>query len=437
MALEVLPPAQVAVSSKTHDDHNDGSNNDKSHDREPSEPINNRIYVGNLGYEISEPDLFYYFAEFGAVHRARIIHHSRGGFSKSYGFVTFHSPTTVKKLLESPEKENMWLKGRKLLIGVARLKPARYYRARGGQDRGRVCHDYVEDGQAGAPQLLTQEPQPVAYNEYTAAASDTWYTRNPALPPCTGVSPIYPVYHQPYPQHPGQDMFYYPQLCPAQVPLPTLYDVPPYQYQYQAQVYNQSVPQHSIPTETYQESFVSFVAPPGILYLPSDKDAAMWSQYYGSGPESPQLCDSGFQESGFDIESPRDQEQQQEERMQITNDQSTAKINLDLVGESTTKSLSFDECMGGVVTPAYPSSSRDWVKNQVVPKMPTVPVSSEDNVGLWESNSRDCRSIKWSILKRKPDDKDAADNSNVIPNKDDVEGSVEKNQPEPAVQEVE
>ena len=69
--------------------------------RDQGELVNNRIYVGGLGYRIEERDLFYFFETFGPVQHGGII--TLGGNSKGYGFVTFHCKEVVKRLLDTEE----------------------------------------------------------------------------------------------------------------------------------------------------------------------------------------------------------------------------------------------------------------------------------------------------------------------------------------------
>ena len=88
--------------------------------RDEGELVLNRIYVGGLGDQIVDKDLFYYFSEFGEVSHVGII--TGGGYSKGYGFVTFHCQEVVRNLLEGVDGEKLVLKGRRLNIGPARLR---------------------------------------------------------------------------------------------------------------------------------------------------------------------------------------------------------------------------------------------------------------------------------------------------------------------------
>jgi len=147
MALEVLQPMLPAdgdLASKPTNNHDIGENNMQSNfnNRDSCEVLTNRIYVGNLGYEIDDRDLYYFFYQFGPVHHARIIT-DRHGYSKGYGFVTFIGSEIVKKLLEWPEKENIWLKGRKLRIGAARTS---YWSKESSRNRHPLSQKEYEDG---------------------------------------------------------------------------------------------------------------------------------------------------------------------------------------------------------------------------------------------------------------------------------------------------
>ena len=74
MPVKVLPqpPATVEKSALSHG-HGDNNYRERYHDdREQGELVDNRIYVGGLGYRIEERDLFYFFDTFGPVQHAGI-----------------------------------------------------------------------------------------------------------------------------------------------------------------------------------------------------------------------------------------------------------------------------------------------------------------------------------------------------------------------------
>ena len=119
-----LPPGSVvgrSSSSRGNEDNNSYRLKYRGQmEHEQGEVVNNRIYVGGLGDCIGERDLFHFFSKFGPVQHVGII--TTGGYTKGYGFVTFHNSEVVGRILGNPEKENLVLKGRKLFVGAARQR---------------------------------------------------------------------------------------------------------------------------------------------------------------------------------------------------------------------------------------------------------------------------------------------------------------------------
>jgi len=181
MALNILPPIPSSNGEKASSLNNQGNventvqNN--LYTREPSEVLTNRVYVGNLRYEIDDRDLYYFFYQFGPVHHARVIT-NRGGYSKGYGFVTFSGPEVARKFLERRETENIWLKGRKLRIGAARLS---YWMKVGGRQESNRSEKHnsqsEEDGSENVETngFLRIEPQEVPVENSTHDDSTSNY----------------------------------------------------------------------------------------------------------------------------------------------------------------------------------------------------------------------------------------------------------------------
>ena len=73
-------------------------NKDRQTFRAQGELVHDMIYVGGLGQQIYEKDLFGFFSQFGEVSHVGII--TEGDYSRGYGFVTFASKEVVRKLLD-------------------------------------------------------------------------------------------------------------------------------------------------------------------------------------------------------------------------------------------------------------------------------------------------------------------------------------------------
>lgn len=79
-----------------------------------------RIYVGNLPFELSETQLKECFQQFGEVKEALLITDKRTGRPKGFGFVEFASPEEAKHAIEKMDGEE--LGGRKLRVNSATPK---------------------------------------------------------------------------------------------------------------------------------------------------------------------------------------------------------------------------------------------------------------------------------------------------------------------------
>jgi len=80
--------------------------------------MSNKLYVGNLNYEVNSEDLREFFVPFGEIKEASVIIDRETGRSKGFGFVEFLSDESAEKVkLEANGKE---LKGRALKINDAR-----------------------------------------------------------------------------------------------------------------------------------------------------------------------------------------------------------------------------------------------------------------------------------------------------------------------------
>ena len=82
--------------------------------------MNNKLYVGNLSYSLTEEDLKKFFAEAGSVESATIITDKISGRSKGFGFVEMSSEEEVKKAIEIFDGKD--LDGRDIVVNEARPK---------------------------------------------------------------------------------------------------------------------------------------------------------------------------------------------------------------------------------------------------------------------------------------------------------------------------
>lgn len=79
----------------------------------------NKIYVGNLPYNITEDELQQFFGSFGTIDDVTIITDRHTGRSKGFGFIAFDSDQAAESATEKNGEE---LGGRKLKVNIAREK---------------------------------------------------------------------------------------------------------------------------------------------------------------------------------------------------------------------------------------------------------------------------------------------------------------------------
>ena len=87
-----------------------------------SEPTGDGIelYVGNLSYDMTDPDLEKAFQVFGKVLSARIIKNKFNDRSKGYGFVEMEAQSGADKAVKAMNGKEIM--GRKLVVNEARSK---------------------------------------------------------------------------------------------------------------------------------------------------------------------------------------------------------------------------------------------------------------------------------------------------------------------------
>ena len=91
-----------------------------------------KLYVGNLPYSTSEPDLKELFQPFGEVESVKVITDRYSGQSKGFGFVEMADRNEGEEAISALNESN--LDGRKIRVNEARPRPERDRGDRG--DRG-------------------------------------------------------------------------------------------------------------------------------------------------------------------------------------------------------------------------------------------------------------------------------------------------------------
>lgn len=80
--------------------------------------MSQKIYVGNLGYNVSESTLSDKFAEFGTVNSAKVIIDRDTNRSKGFGFVEMSSSTEASRAISG--LNGMELDGRQMNVSEAK-----------------------------------------------------------------------------------------------------------------------------------------------------------------------------------------------------------------------------------------------------------------------------------------------------------------------------
>jgi len=102
--------------------------------------MGDKLFVGNLSFEIKNEDLKAAFAPFGEVKEATIIINKFDGRSKGFGFVTFASEAEAQKAVA--EMNGKELGGRQLTVSEAKPfdpsadRPRRSFGGGGGRGFG-------------------------------------------------------------------------------------------------------------------------------------------------------------------------------------------------------------------------------------------------------------------------------------------------------------
>ncbi len=94
--------------------------------------MGNKLYVGNLSFNITNDDLMDYFAEAGTVQSANVVEDRDTGRSRGFGFVEMSSDEEAQTAIEQLNGQE--LEGRNIVINEAR--PRENNRGGGGGGGG-------------------------------------------------------------------------------------------------------------------------------------------------------------------------------------------------------------------------------------------------------------------------------------------------------------
>lgn len=96
--------------------------------------MNNKVYVGNLPYEVSDEDLQDLFAGVGEVLSARVIRDRETGRSKGFGFVEMATDSLAETAVSQLDGNDF--QSRALRVSIAREREARPGGGGGGHRGG-------------------------------------------------------------------------------------------------------------------------------------------------------------------------------------------------------------------------------------------------------------------------------------------------------------
>ncbi len=85
--------------------------------------MENKLFVGNLSYEITDNDLMDAFSAYGSVLEANVMQDRMTGRSRGFGFVTMSSAEEAQGAIEGLHGTD--LGGRSLTVNVARPREER------------------------------------------------------------------------------------------------------------------------------------------------------------------------------------------------------------------------------------------------------------------------------------------------------------------------
>jgi RNA recognition motif-containing protein len=95
--------------------------------------VGNKLYVGNLSYNIRDDDLQQAFAQYGTVNSAKVMMDRDTGRSKGFGFVEMSSDDEAQKAISALNGTDF--EGRNIVVSEARPQEERSPRPGGGGPR--------------------------------------------------------------------------------------------------------------------------------------------------------------------------------------------------------------------------------------------------------------------------------------------------------------
>lgn len=105
--------------------------------------MGNKLYVGNLSYEIQDRDLQELFAQYGTVSSAKVVMDRDTGRSKGFGFVEMSTDAEAEASISALNGQEVG--GRALTVNEARPKEERS----GGDRRGGGGRGFGGGGYSG------------------------------------------------------------------------------------------------------------------------------------------------------------------------------------------------------------------------------------------------------------------------------------------------
>ncbi|UCG12119.1 MAG: RNA-binding protein [Deltaproteobacteria bacterium] len=83
--------------------------------------MNKKLYVGNLGYDVTSAHLEQLFSEHGTVESANVIEDRASGRSKGFGFVEMSTSTEAQSAITALDGSS--LEGRTIKVNEAKPRP--------------------------------------------------------------------------------------------------------------------------------------------------------------------------------------------------------------------------------------------------------------------------------------------------------------------------
>lgn len=86
--------------------------------------MENKLYVGNLPYSVTDTSLNSNFSAYGAVRSAKVMTDRDSGWSKGFGFVEMSTAAEAQAAIAGLHGTSV--EGRSIIVNVSRPKEARF-----------------------------------------------------------------------------------------------------------------------------------------------------------------------------------------------------------------------------------------------------------------------------------------------------------------------